>query len=238
MDFKGVIWNNKTYNELIKYLNSLSSSSYKDFNKKIVNSKYEVLGVSVPVLKKLAKELSKTDYKSLLKLMKFNSYEEVILAFLIISNIKDYKEATNYLKEYVTYIDSWGVTDTFASSFKIVKKNKQQTLSLIDELIKDEYTFSKRLGYILLLDYYIDREHLRLIFDYIKKEESKEYYVQMAISWLLSVMYVKYTNETYDFLKDSKLDDFVVRKTVSKVQDSFRVSKEDKERIKTILKDM
>ena len=90
----------------------------------------------------------------------------------------------------------------------------------------------------LLLDYYIDREHLRLIFDYIKKEESKEYYVQMAISWLLSVMYVKYTNETYDFLKDSKLDDFVVRKTVSKVQDSFRVSKEDKERIKTILKDL
>ncbi len=238
MDFKGVKWNNKTYNELIKYLNSLSSSSYKDFNKKIVNSKYEVLGVSVPVLKKLAKELSKTDYKSLLKLMKFNSYEEVILAFLIISNIKDYKEATNYLKEYIKYIDSWGVTDTFASSFKIVKKNKEQTLLLIDELIKDEYTFSKRLGYILLLDYYIDREHLRLIFDYIKKEESKEYYVQMAISWLLSVMYVKYTNETYDFLKDSNLDDFVVRKTVSKVQDSFRVSKEDKERIKTILKDM
>ena len=238
MDFKGVKWNNKTYNELIKYLNSLSSSSYKDFNKKIVNSKYEVLGVSVPVLKKLAKELSKTDYKSLLKLMKFNTYEEVILAFLIISNIKDYKEATNYLKEYIKYIDSWGVTDTFASSFKIVKKNKEQTLLLIDELIKDEYTFSKRLGYILLLDYYIDREHLRLIFDYIKKEESKEYYVQMAISWLLSVMYVKYTNETYDFLKDSNLDDFVVRKTVSKVQDSFRVSKEDKERIKTILKDM
>ena len=236
MDFTSVTWNNKTYNELLKYLNSLSSSTYKDFNKKIVNSKYEVLGVSVPVLKKLAKELSKTDYKRLLKIMKFNTYEEVMIAFLIISNIKDYEEATNYLKEYISYIDSWGVTDTFASSFRIVKKNKHQTLSLIDELIKDDYTFSKRLGYILLLDYYIDEEHLGLIFNYIKNEESKEYYVQMAISWLLSVMYVKYTNETYDFLKDSNLDDFVVRKTVSKVQDSFRVSKEDKEKIKNVIK--
>ena len=236
MDFTSVRWNNKAYNELLKYLNSLSSSTYKDFNKKIVNSKYEVLGVSVPVLKKLAKELSETDYKRLLKIMKFNTYEEVILAFLIISNIKDYEEAVLYLKEYISYIDSWGVTDTFASSFKIVKKNKQQTLSLIDELIKDDYTFSKRLGYILLLDYYIDEEHLGLIFNYTKKEDSKEYYVQMAISWLLSVMYVKYTNETYDFLKDSNLDDFVVRKTVSKVQDSFRVSKEDKEKIKNVIK--
>ena len=235
MDFTNIKWSNKTYNELLKYLYTLRDTTYKDFNEKIVNSNYEVLGVSVPILKKLAKELSKTDYKSLLKVIKFNTYEEIMIAFLVISNIKDYEEAIGYLKSYLKCIDSWGVTDTFASSFKIVKKNKERAFLLIDELIKDDYTFSKRLGYVLLLDYFIDKDYLDSIFNYVKNEESKEYYVQMAISWLLSVMYVKYTKETYAFLKNNKLNNFVIRKTISKINDSYRVTYENKLKAKTLL---
>ena len=63
------------------------------------------------------------------------------------------------------------------------------------------------------------------------------YYVDMAISWLLCELYVKFTSDTYEFIKSTKLSDFIVRKATSKVNDSFRVSKEDKDKLKK-LKDL
>ena len=167
--------------------------------------------------------------------MKINTYEEVMLVFLIIASIQSYDEAIFYLKIFIKYIDSWGITDTFASSFKIVKKNKEKALTLIEELIMSNDAFSKRLGYVLLLDYYVDKEYLSLIFNYIKNEKTKNYYVQMAISWLLSVMYIKYKDETYYFLKNNNVDEFVMHKTISKINDSFRITDEDKLKAKSLL---
>ena len=84
------------------------------------------------------------------------------------------------------------------------------------------------------IDHYIKEENLSVIFDLIKKETTHTYYIDMAISWLLCELYVKFTSNTYEFIKNTKLPDFIVRKATSKVYDSFRVSKEDKDKLKKL----
>lgn len=229
---KDIIWNREVYKEFVNYLLSLHDEEYKIFNEKLVTSKYKIIGIRVPIIRDIAKRVSKTNYFPLLDLIKDEYYEVVFLEGLLISYIKNYDEVIDRLKLYVNKIDNWAICDMVASSLKIFNKNKERGLSFVDYLINSSDEFSKRFGYVLLLDYYVSEEYLDVIFNYVRKNQSTAYYVNMAVSWLLCECYVKFTDKTFQFIKNTNLDIFVFRKTISKVNDSFRVRREDKNKLK------
>ena len=78
---------------------------------------------------------------------------------------------------------------------------------------------------------YLSFENLKDIFKICEKIKSEEYYVNMAKAWLLSVCYVKYREETYKFLEKTKLDAWTVNKSIQKIRESLRVTKEEKEQV-------
>ena len=207
-------WKEQTFLELTNYLQTLSDEKYKNFNDKIINTSYKTLGLRIPVLKKISKE--------------------IILSGLVISNMSDLKVYTKYIKNYTKKMDSWSFTDMISNSSKILDNT---TIEYSFNFLKSSHEFTKRFGYVIILDHYLKKENLSVIFDLIKKETTHAYYVDMAISWLLCELYVKFTSDTYEFIKSTKLPDFIVRKATSKVNDSFRVSKEDKDKLKK-LKDL
>ena len=55
----------------------------------------------------------------------------------------------------------------------------------------------------------------------------------MAISWLMSISYIKYKEKTLIYLVNIK-NDFIYNKTISKVVDSRKISKKEKDFIKTL----
>ena len=85
---------------------------------------------------------------------------------------------------------------------------------------------------VMILDYYIDEEYLSKNFDIFDKIKSNDYYVEMAISWALSICLIKYYNETISYLKKCNLSDFVYNKTISKACDSYRLSNEKKNELR------
>ena len=60
------------------------------------------------------------------------------------------------------------------------------------------------------------------------------YYVKMAVAWAISVCYVKFEKETMELLLDNMLDDFTYNKSLQKITESYRVTKEDKARIRSM----
>ena len=56
-------WNKKEYETYIKYLKSLSDSKYREFHKSLTETKYEIIGIRVPMMRHLAKEKLKTDLR-------------------------------------------------------------------------------------------------------------------------------------------------------------------------------
>ncbi len=73
-------------------------------------------------------------------------------------------------------------------------------------------------------------EVLRILFNL----KTEHYYAQMGIAWAVSICYIKYPDLTLNYLKDSTLDDFCHNKSISKIIESYRVSKEDKENLKLL----
>ena len=92
-------WKEQTFLELTNYLQTLSDEKYKNFNDKIINTSYKTLGLRTPVLKKISKEIMKTNYLDFLTFANSsNIYEVQILSGLVISNMSDLKEYTKYIK--------------------------------------------------------------------------------------------------------------------------------------------
>lgn len=223
------VWTKEKYQLFLEELENSKDLKYKEFNQKIVMTNLPMLGIRTPILRKKAKEISKTDYKSFLKLVTTNTYEEVFIEGLVISYIKEIEETLLYFDKFIKKIDNWAICDMVISSMKIVKTNKELFLEKIKAYLKDNHEYTVRVGIILLLDYYVEEKYLKDIFDLVDNIKREEYYIKMAISWLLSICLIKYKKETLSYLKRCSLDDFTYNKTLQKARESLRVSKEDKD---------
>ena len=156
MDLKSITWNKETYREFINYLKSIREEEYKEFSEKITFTKYEILGIRLPKLRKISKEICECDYQSFLKVSKSTYYEEVMIKLLVIANIRDLNECMIYFDNAIDLIDNWALCDTFCNSLKLVANNKEFFLTKIDELMNSNKTYHIRVGIILLLCFYVE----------------------------------------------------------------------------------
>ena len=134
--------------------------------------------------------------------------------------------------KYINKIDNWALCDSFCSSIKIVKRYEQKYFKEIIELALNESEFISRVGLVTILDHFICKDNLNVIFDTLNKIQSDKFYINMAEAWLLCEMYIKFPEETKKFLQRNNLNKFTQNKAISKINDSYRVSKEEKELLK------
>lgn len=226
-------WTKEKYDRYIKELFKQKDEKYAKFHEHIINTNYKIVGIRVPILQKEAKELSK-DYEGFLEVAEDNTYEEVMLYGLVISNIKDYKEYVKYLKKYIKLIDSWALVDSFVPKSKVIEKNLEENWELVKKLTKSKKEFESRVGYIMILNYYIDNKYLDEVFEMMNNNTNTTYYNEMAIAWLLAEILTKdeYYKKAVKYLKsDCKLDKFTKNKAIQKARESFRITKEQKEEL-------
>lgn len=223
-------WNKETYKEFVKYLMSLQDVKYKEFHSSLVlNSKYEIIGIRLPVMRDIAKTIAKGDIEEFFKYAQDKYYEEVMIQGLVISHIKDEEAFYKYFKKHITKIDNWALCDSFCSSIKIVRKHGEKYFNEAIKMSLDDEEFISRVGLIIILDHFISKENLNTIFYTLNKIKSDKFYINMAEAWLVCEMYIKYPKETLKFIKKNNLNKFTQNKAISKIHDSYRVSREEKE---------
>ena len=120
-------WNKEYYKEFAKYLLSLQDIKYKDFHSSLVlNSKYEMIGIRVPIMRDIAKKISKSNIEEFLEYAQNKYYEEIMIQGLVISHIKDEKLFYKHFIEFIKKIDNWAICDSFCSSIKLVKNFEEK----------------------------------------------------------------------------------------------------------------
>ncbi len=217
-------------------LKGLATEKYRDFSKKLVFTNYEILGVRLPELKKIAKTFTEEQKLQYLNSsLKDKTFEEIMIYGFVLGCAKlSIVEFLKYFNNFLSFVDNWSICDSCVASFKIIAKNKQVFFKKVDELFSSKNPFFVRVGFIVLLDYYLIDEYLDFIFDKLNSVAFDHYYVKMAKAWLISVCFVKYKDRTLEFIKSNSLDDFTHNKAISKICDSFRVSAEDKLIVKSL----
>ena len=92
-----------------------------------------------------------------------------------------------------------------------------------------------RAGLVILKCAYVEFDYLALIFDRVESLAGREeYYIRMAIAWLVAECFIKYPDETLAYMKVTKLPDWTYNKAISKICDSYRVDLEIKNTLRKI----
>lgn len=226
-----------TYDDLKKWLKVYAEDEYRDFSVKLTPSGRPILGVRVPLVRKLAGLVPKEKIENLLK-RKPTTFEEVLVRGFLICRLP-YEKMLVKFDSQVDYIDNWSTCDLFCAGLKkSLKKHQEEFLDLkIRGLLEDKREFAVRGGLVLLKCHYMDAQYLEFIFEASERlAERDEYYVKMAIAWLLSECFIKYPAATAGYLVNSSLPKWTFNKTISKICDSYRVDAETKKMLKKMRK--
>ena len=225
------------YSEFRTRLASLADDEYRVFSMRGIPTDRPFIGVRIPDVKKLVKEISPKDFDEFLNTTPV-ALEEVLARGFLIARLP-YEKMFEVFDSQVSYLDNWCTVDTFIAALrKTVKHHEEEFLDKkIELLLKEKDPFAVRAGLVSLLDFFVTKDYLPLIFDHIESLKNREeYYIKMAIAWLLAECFIKFPDETLPYLKVSKLEKWTFNKSISKICDSYRVEKDVKEMLRTLRK--
>ena len=218
------------YRQLLAILEENADLNYREFHKKLLkNDGINVLGVRVPDLRKIAKQFS-GDIDNLLSFPD-EYYEVTFIKLTAVSNLK-YEDFIKYTDSCVSLIDNWATCDCFTP--KCIEKHKREYLPYIEKYLSNDGEFYQRFALTTLLHFYVEDEFLDIIFNAVKRVDTEKYYVHMAAAWLTAEVLVKYFDSGVKFLQTEALNIKTHNKAIQKANESFRLSKEQKNFLKEI----
>ena len=220
----------KLTDELFK----LEDKEYAEFSHKITpNIDGDCfIGVRLPQIRKIAKEYSGTkESREFLDYLPHKYLEENMLHGMLISNIKDLDLCINELDKFLPYVDNWAVCDTMSPV--IFKKYKQELLIKIKEWTKSKHLYTARFGIGMLMKHFLDEDFKK---DYLKIPliKTKEYYLQMMIAWFYATALAKQWDSSIPYIENNKLDTWIHNKTIQKSIESYRITDEQKDYLRTL----
>ena len=192
-----------TTENIRKELQDLVDSKYQEFHSALVPGIGNILGVRIPQLRILAKEIAKRDnWRMFVEATDTKFYEETMLQGMVIGLAKmELDERMKHISMFVPRIDNWAVCDIF---------------------------FEIRFG-IVMLFHYVDEEHIDALLAHADTFSHDAYYARMAMAWMISICFIKFPEKTMEYLKQSKLDNWTYNKSLQKTIESLRVDKETKD---------
>ena len=205
------------------------NETYAAFNQRIVNTKMPVVGVRVPDLRRLARELapnmSAADISKLLTTQN-KSFDYVLLCGLLITHTRlDDQTAINLTKQYLPHVDSWAHIDVFVEKKRRFAGEVWWDFAL--ECLQNEDEFTVRYGVISLMTNFLDESHINQVFAVLQGIKHDGYYVKMALAWLYATAAVHFFELTLAELENEHIDAWTRNKSYQKMRESRRFTPEE-----------
>ena len=218
-----------------KRLFEMRDTGYRDFHARLIPTvkKEKIIGIRTPMIRKFAKEFGKTEESEMfLKALPHQYYEENNLHMLLISDIKDYERCLAEVKRFLPYINNWATCDIPRP--KCFAKSKAELLPVIKEWIASGNTYTIRYGIGTLMSFYLDEDFRPEYLEIPAQVQSEEYYVNMMRAWYFATALAKQYEKILPFLEEQRMDIWTHNKTIQKSIESYRITKEQKDYLRTL----
>ena len=190
------------YQEIVNKLKNLSEIDFANWLKPFLSitedSKETVLGVRVPLMRKLAKEYKNIDITTLTKLLQNNIHECRALAIFIML-LKSKKEPEKMCKLYLNnlkWINNWDLID-YSAPYIVAPNVDYEELR---ELANSNYLWANRVAMVSTI-YYIRQGDFTLALEFAKKFMNHPHHLMhKATGWMLREIGKKDKKTLVEFL--------------------------------------
>ncbi len=221
--------------EILNRLFELSDSKYRNMQIKTTPSvdAQAFIGVRTPPLRRLAKELAKREeISAFLSDLPHKYFDENQLHAFIISLDKDYDSCISKVEAFLPYVDNWATCDQMNP--KVFAKHKSELLKHIKQWLKSDKTYTVRFGIKMLMDHFLGNEFDISYPKAVANIKSEEYYVKMMQAWYFATALAKQYDLILPFIENKSLDVWTHNKAIQKSVESYRITDEQKQYLKTL----
>ena len=221
--------------EIRKTLFALQDIKYRDFQAELIPGKTAdvMIGARTPELRKLAKDLLKReDIGGFLEDLPHEYFDENQLHAFIISGMKDYRECMEEVCRFLPYVDNWATCDQMSP--KVFKKHRPALANQADRWLDSDETYTVRFGIGMLMEHFLDEDFEIKYPERIADLRSDEYYVNMMIAWYFATALAKQYDAIIPYIENRRLDSWTHNKTIQKAIESYRITPEQKEYLRTL----
>lgn len=222
--------------EILDFLLAEKEDDYAEFQRKLMPTvtPEKVLGVRTPKLRAYAKTLIKNEElcEAFFAELPHEYFDEYQIHVFALSLMKDYDKCMEYTEDILPYIDNWATCDQFSP--KVFKKHKDLLLVKINEWINSDKTYTVRFAIGMLMEHFLDEDFDEKYLYVVASVKSEEYYINMMIAWYFATALAKQWDATILLIESKSLDKWVQNKSIQKARESYRITKEQKEYLKTL----
>ena len=213
-----------TYNDLLIDLEKLKNEKNILFSKKILNTKLDLFGLKTKQVLEIAKKYKDIDVST----FELDKYYEVnyLYFYIYLKKNKNIDDQINFLITNRSHLENWAIVDGTSKLLVDFKLNDSK------KFLKFNDEFIVRYPYICMLKFTKNLQNLNEIFSYLKNDD--RYYVKMGEGWLLSYCFINHFDETYKYYENTTIDKSILLIGIQKAIDSFRVSEENKLKLKEL----
>ena len=227
--------------ELVKRLLAEQDLKYRDFHASLLPNidKKSIIGVRVPVMRKIAKEFASSvtpvELGKFLDKLPHKYFEENQIHLFIVERIKDRAECLRRIEQFLPYINNWAVCD--GKSPKALLKDESLFLERIQAWLRSSEPYTVRFGVNMLMNFFLDARfdvrHLKWIAAINEKLFNDDgraecptdrYYVQMVIAWYFATALAKQWAAAFPYIKGRKLSPWIHNKSIQKACESYRIT--------------
>ena len=215
-------------------LAACGDEKYREFQSKLVPNipSETILGVKTPDMRRIAKEIKGTkEAEDFLKELPHKYYEENLVHFFLIAMIKDFDECVGEVERFLPFVDCWPVCDQ--SSPKVFSKNHEKLLPLIRKWIGSEHVYTARFGLRMLMNEFLGDDFRPEYLEWAASVRGEDYYIKMMVAWYFATALAKQYDASVIYIEERRLEPWTHKKAIQKAVESFRVSDEHKEYLKT-----
>lgn len=220
---------------IIERLYELQDKDYQSFHSRSVPNipAESIIGVRIPLLKKLAKELSQDPCReAFMKQLPHKYYEENQLHIMLICLEKDFDTCISEMEKFLPYADNWAVTDQ--SSPKCFKRKHRELLPVLERWLASEHVYTARYAINIYMREFLEEDFDIKYAELISRKQGEDYYLKMMIAWYFATALAKQYDAAVTFLEERKLEKWTHNKAIQKAIESYRVSEEHKTYLRSL----
>ena len=223
------------YKALHERLLALSTTGGQVYVSKVTPGSSPSLGVRVPQLRRIAREIAKEDFREFIDNGPEEYWEyEMLKAFTVGYAKMDVEEALQKCESFIPKLHDWSVSDALCQNFAIARKNPERVYLWLMELAKVDDEYHQRVVAVILMSHLLLPEYIDGILDCMNRLKNPGYYTKMGVAWCIATAYAKFPKETHTFMLDNELDDWTYNKAIQKMIESYRVPDETKGILRTM----
>ena len=216
-------------------LSELSDPTYRDFHAGLIPniSPETILGVRVPALRKLARELrGSAEAQEFMAALPHEYYDENCLHGLLINDIKDFGATVSALDAFLPYVDNWAVCDLISP--RSFKSRPPELPAHVRRWLESSHSYTVRFGIGVLMSFYLDEGFEPAQLEAVAERCCEEYYVNMMVAWYFATALAKQPEAALPYIENRRLSRWTHNKAIQKSIESRRIPDETKAYLKTL----